>query len=238
MTDLLTNCVSWYKCDDAAANTTVIDTMGFSNGTASRNTDQLTCPGKINTALSFNGDYVDCNNTFVDTFKNSFTINAWFKLDAGGSLFGASYFSWPLTSYAVFLNISPNDNEIWARYASSGYCQVVHTYTFSTDWTMYTVTVQNINDNSAKITLYIDKVMQAASTNACVMKDYASDKSFIIGALNSTSKVVGFINGAIDNVLIFNKSLSQQEVDFLWCNGAGTDSLDTGTYAFDDMWAW
>lgn len=54
------NIVAHYKMNDNADNTTVLDNMGFSNGTAQQNTSALHTDGKILGALTFNGtsDYV------------------------------------------------------------------------------------------------------------------------------------------------------------------------------------
>ena len=61
--------IAHYKMNDNSANTTVIDSAGSNNGTASFNTADNSVAGKINNALSFDGidDIVNINkNDFVE----------------------------------------------------------------------------------------------------------------------------------------------------------------------------
>ena len=49
------NLVSYYKCDENAANTDVVDSHGSNDLTASTNTSNLSAPGIINTAFDLDG---------------------------------------------------------------------------------------------------------------------------------------------------------------------------------------
>ena len=69
----------WHM-DDNAADTTVTDSIGNSNGTAQQNTDQLDATGKVGGALTFNGtsDYISITNgAHMDFTTESFSIFVW-----------------------------------------------------------------------------------------------------------------------------------------------------------------
>ena len=69
--------VAHWKMNDNAASTTVVDSKNSYNGTAARNTSNLSVAGKINTALSFNGssDYIDLGTSFP--VSDTFTLCFW-----------------------------------------------------------------------------------------------------------------------------------------------------------------
>ena len=82
---LIDNIVSYYKLEENAANTTVVDAHGANTGTASTNTSNLSTTGKIDNAFNFNGT----NENVVLANENNFdlveiTISAWIKTSVKG----------------------------------------------------------------------------------------------------------------------------------------------------------
>lgn len=83
--------LGWWKCNDNAASTTVLDASGNAlHGTAARNTSLLTVAGKVGTALSFNGssDKITLPDTalldFGDGTNDSpFSVSCWVYWIAG-----------------------------------------------------------------------------------------------------------------------------------------------------------
>lgn len=67
-TDLSNACIAYYKCDDNAANTTVIDSTGNYHGTAATNTAVLyNASGKINSCFDISGSAGYYVSTQVET---------------------------------------------------------------------------------------------------------------------------------------------------------------------------
>jgi len=76
---------AYWKMDDDAADTTVIDSIGRANdGDARRNTDDLTTPGVTHTALSLNGstDYIVVPERLEWVLAMDFTISLWARFDS------------------------------------------------------------------------------------------------------------------------------------------------------------
>jgi len=76
---------AYWKMDDDAAGTTVIDSIGRGNdGDARRNTDDLTTAGAIDTALSFNSttDYIVVPEQLEWVLALDFTISLWARFDS------------------------------------------------------------------------------------------------------------------------------------------------------------
>ena len=73
--NLFRNLVAWYRLDDDANTTNIIDSWGDNTGTYNgQNTDDRSVPGIVNTALNFTGtpDYIDTNQTFDPIFQSDF----------------------------------------------------------------------------------------------------------------------------------------------------------------------
>jgi hypothetical protein len=93
-TDTGDSSVLWYKMNDNAANTIVLDNQGFSNGTSIRNTSDMHVVGQGSGAFLFNGtsDYIDTNNVcphFQNAiFRKDFSISFWLKSTATGVFSG------------------------------------------------------------------------------------------------------------------------------------------------------
>ena len=80
-----TNLLRYFKLDDNAANTTVLDATGGGNATGNTNTaNWYTASGKINGGADFNGsEFADTN---YSTNLNIFSVSFWFKLPAANTI--------------------------------------------------------------------------------------------------------------------------------------------------------
>jgi len=72
--------------------------------------------------------------------------------------------------------------------------------------------------NSGEIKLYIDGVLQGTATISSYYNP-PSSQSFNLGACNSGGNNYGFFNGKIDEVKIFDRTLSASEISALYSNG-------------------
>ena len=70
--------IVWYKMDDNAASTTVIDSMALINGTFTENTEDNDVVGTVDEALNFDGnDYVALSTSSALNPNEAMTITAW-----------------------------------------------------------------------------------------------------------------------------------------------------------------
>jgi hypothetical protein len=229
--------------------TTVVDSMETSNGTSQRDTSLMTVAGKIGTALTFNGssDYINTNSTFQSTFQNSFSVNLWCKVTDGQSV---EQFLWgaqnaPATMIAE-LYIQSNGTLSFLSLAAGNQGAELDHQTFSSgqnDWKMVTVVATYLSERYSDFVFYINGSW-AAETGSVQMglADYLSSMKVYLGGLNWNNTLTEPFTGALDNVAIFNKALSTDEIAFLWNNGNGTEDLvESGVYMDDFLqpaWGW
>jgi hypothetical protein len=215
--DLISSCIGHWRMNDADSNTTVIDSSGNgNNGTAGRNTIALHTTGKIDGALTFNGtssDYVNLGFTIT----GAYTKVAWVKRAIDSN----SYYDNIVTS-------DTTSNIFWAPYhqqykLSAGnngvYYQVQDSVPLPADGNYHFVAV-TYNNTSGAMVLYRDGNTVATATASAPS---ASATTYI--GRYSTGYNFG---GAIDNVMIFDRALTGDEIAMLYNQGQGTEDISGG----------
>jgi hypothetical protein len=226
--------ISQYKMNDNLATKNVVDSQGFSDGTNLANTDTKDTTGKINGALQFNGlagnlggDYIDTNNSFQSTFKNSFSINFWHKMSDGEPAGTMNFFGHNNADIS-FISLAYSTGDISFQYQSNTNTQIVIVTNPYADgqetWHMLTVTVNEDDAANVTIKLYNDGVEIATQTGFVIMNDYDQTDNLTIGTEKVGSTDLNF-GGDMDNFCIFEKTLTQDDIDFLYNNGNGTEAL-------------
>ena len=219
LTDSLT---SYYKFDENAANTTVSDATSTNTGTSTVNTSTLSVAGKINTAFSFDGSTNDYEVGFSTVFgmsETSSSINCWVNLDS-------------TSENGAFVSIGKAESDP----GGDGYSIGVGSTTFNdsgnhligiyevvrwfnsgtnigTGWHMVTLTI----DSSGVPSLWLDGtvITSYAGNNARA----PTINSYIGGyTQEGTSRHVDAI---IDEVGLWTKELSTEEVTSLYNSGSG-----------------
>ncbi len=231
--DLKPYIVAHYKMNDNADSTVVLDSSGNGyHGTAQQNTSVLTAAGKVGGALSFNGtsDYIDTGQYFQDTFRDSFSINLWCKLGDAVNLqdiFGVVGTNNPIYG-SCWIDVYPEINQIRAAYSTVWPFEnlIDTTVTMVADeWFMITFKVQNIEDTSVAIFLYVDGVCIGSNEQPDAMSDFSTIYTNLVGWTGNAPSGYILFKGVLDNVMIFDKALSQDEIDFLYNGGEGTEEL-------------
>lgn len=238
MIDLTANCVAHYKMNDDAASTVVIDSQGHSNGTAQQNTEDLTTTGKVNDALTFNGtsDYINTNSDFKSVFQSDFSISAWIKPTDGQpsvdkGIFG-TFDSSPLSG--VNLYISTVGGEIKFYYSVGSEYKTITASSLLDDgqetWHFLVAIAEQVTSTTVKLSIYFDGDLAKTDTFTCDMGDFSGLETLFIGQMNFNGNPIAeeYFEGDIDNVMVFDRVLSQSEIDFLYSNGNGTEHLDSG----------
>jgi Concanavalin A-like lectin/glucanases superfamily len=233
--DLRSACVVQYKMNDTSG-TTVVNSVGSPNGTSANPVTPVA--GVIGGALAFNGtsDYVDVGDTFNSVFSNPFSISMWVNLVDGqpSGQPGGENAIFGILNYGDFAGV-----EIWnwgsgviaTTYSSASGAGVTdsgidnllpngQTGWFHIVWTVY------INAGRIKSTRYFNNtqnVRTRTGSSASVMPTIVLEANPYIGACLESP--IYYTAGAIDNVCIFNKALSTDEIAFLYNNGDGTEDL-------------
>jgi len=231
--------VAWWDAD-AVSGTTAFDIQGTNNGTLMNNI--TTVPGKVGNAFSFDGvnDYVQMATPYKFDHGQDFTIDLWvmkpklssvhrsFILDTRqGTLFG------------VALVIRPDETVLLG-----GRCNNYDTgfNAFSTskilpdDQWHHIAAVVDWAANESR--LYIDGALEDTGdlTNC---DSFTNSDKFFLGAVGDLTSSL-FFEGSIDEVEVFNRALTTQDVKAIYNAGSmgkcKPDSLGTicGT-KFNDL---
>jgi len=230
---LIDNLVSYWKLD---GNST--DSVGSNNGTDTSIT-YGTAYGKINQGADFNGttSHIEMSGSgTLDITGNNISISCWFNLDtipASGNImtFVGHYVSDPsLTpSYGGYdLRIHNNSGTPefdFVIHTGSTAPMVTYIYTPSTGTWYHLVTT---NDGTT-LRLYLNGTEVASATGGSIGS--ASSRPFNIGCLNRASTIGNerFVDGKIDEVGIWNRTLSASEVSELYNSGNGLSYPFTST---------
>ncbi len=236
--------VFWYKMNDDAANTIVV--QSGSNGTAATlgggdNTDAINSTGKINGALNLNkvDDFIDTNVQIESFFQNDFSYSGWFNYDDGRIglqvMFGVrDNAASGGDSRCLASSGSDGDMRIEIR-VDGGAVELSQTaegiiVDGPTGFLFFAATC---NWTSGACLIYLDSVLQgndlssADLTNLTAANlDFAQDTA--VGARNSTGTKDAFFGGDIDDFRLFDGVLTQAQIDLIYNSGSGTeDSLAT-----------
>ena len=221
-TNLALSCSGYWKMNDNAADTTVLDASGNGmNGTAMRNTSVLHTTGKIDGALTFNGtsDYVDVGNV-VGT--GAYTKVAWVKRTTAAGNF-----------YNNIISSDTQSNFFWIPYHQGykltaghnlDYYVVQDSVAIPADDNYYfvAVTFDPCNATTGRMVLYKNGVQVDEANNVVI--PIASTKTYIGRFLTGY-----YFGGSIDNAMVFNRALTAAEIAALYNGGNGTEDIDAGS---------
>jgi hypothetical protein len=200
------------------------------------NCPTYTIDGKLNRAFNFDGsnDYIDLGNNPALRFTDKFTISTWVK---------------PNYTTCSERGVITRENSI--RFLA---CAATAPYAFTfrfnspTGWTSeYKANTILLKDNWYYLTVTHDTTLPSGNlkmyVNGVLDTQYNEIRPIISDLnLNTTPLYVGhgtggsqqYFNGAIDEVAIFNRVLSANEVKENYVRGAAKVSLDVKSCALED----
>ena len=198
--------VSYWGMDETSG-TQVSDSKAVNNGTA--NCAAIT-QGKINNGRSFNGSshYINIpNNTSLNFPTSSFTISAWFKTSATGNgrRIISKWANFSNINYEIF--ISQNGSLAAGVYDGSYTPYIADDTQVYTDGTWHHAVMVVNNTN---IQLYIDGVLKKTATHDNSFP--TNNLSVNIGACAQSGACGGYFSGVMDEVGVWNRALTDQEV--------------------------
>lgn len=221
-------CVAQWPFDEDAADTTVEDSIGSYDGTASKNTEDMNAIGKINGALDFNGDvndYIDLGDETIFTPTTSgFSVSAWVYMETLPCMYIAyKKYEWLLevdewsVGWALIDNNTPEDTGNLSFYGTSMQS------TFDGNWT-HIVGTWNGGTELSGMKAYVNGVEISQGESS------AKDEPFYYPRNTNNNFYIGndpcdssYRSKYLDNVTIHNKALSQVEIDWLYNGGDGRE---------------
>jgi hypothetical protein len=224
--NLAVSCVGHWKMNDNADNPTVADSSGHgNNGTAQQNTSALHTdsgnPPHLNGALTFNGttDYINVGNVIG---TGAYTKVAWVKRAADATSFNNIISSSSTAGNAAHALFAP----YYYQYKlSAGHGEPYDTVQDSIGleanrWYFVAVTYDPAVAGG-KMILYKDGLEIDNATGVPA-------KTAVVPTYIGRFATVGPIHGSIDNVMIFNRALTADEISYLHNGGDGTELIPYG----------
>lgn len=231
--NVATWCLAHWKLNDSAANTTVVDSRGNYNGTASKNTSTFTGNGILNKAFVFDGtsgDEITTSSSCGIASTDIITVIGWvyptstpasndgliigqFKQQIGGS-------GWQI-AITDDGDITPGALVIVNQGGILTYRYKRSSELSQTGWSFFAVVLYPDNTNPK---IYINGVddTQGGAANGTITRIYQySDVHIGYSAGSSANGLIG----STDNIAIFNRELLSDEILKLYNSGYGTESL-------------
>jgi len=208
------NLILWWKFDENSGNVAYDSSANGHNATIVG--AQWTANGKINEALDFDGtnDFVDYGGA-VKFEDKDFSVSFWFKTegphsDGGYGVIAGKYDVWYIKQW--LFQQSPDGKINFATYDSYQNGEgLVSTVGYQNQW-VHCVGVRK----GPKKYLYINGILDGNAPCHGVYSE--SINSFLVGAINSGFNQ--FFNGKIDDVRIYNRALSDSEIQQIYQQGS------------------
>ncbi len=188
-----TSCIAYYKMSDAT------DETGSYDGTASN--VNFNVAGKFGNAGSFNGTSSKINTGYIQTGQ-IYSASFWGKgFSAGASVLRDT----PAAGGAnTFMDIATGAN---GQVIIGGNVALVPSYTPSTDWTHYAVVLDGTN-----ATIYENGSQIATKTYTAKTGNNGTP----VHMMSNGAYFAGFSGGYLDQVRIFNRAITSNEVTTLY----------------------
>jgi len=210
--------ISYYRFDDDESNTDVIDSFGGKNGTATADTDTMSTTGKLNKALNFDG-----TETVVVSDDDVFDAN------------NISVAFWMKTSSSDEMEVvrkweSLSDQRSWAIWIDSSNKVRFRVSTDGDNNAINAKSTTSINDNAwhhivctfdgSNVKIYFDGVLEGTDSISGDLFSSTSDIKF-----GDSFLVANNFTGDLDDVRIYSKGLSDDEILAIYNSGNGTEDV-------------
>ena len=205
--------VSYYKLDETSG-TTATDELGINNLTHN-NGVLINQTGIIRKSAGYDGSNDWTNKANPTGYSgNNQSYNIWVKLNTTATTNKSFLNHGAITGCGVELSgikLEMKDNDE-IHYGLSCSAQSTY-YTWTTDWTMVTITAQRIG-NDTNVMLYINSNFIASSLETGVTiklgENFSLGQEYVSGSLGR------YFDGLIDEVGTWNKILTQEEINMLY----------------------
>jgi len=219
--------VSYWRLAETSG-TTAIDCYGFNDGTNYGATIGQT--GQIETCYSFDGldDYINCGNSASLDITNEITLETWVNVNSFGDnkgIISKLEHDWgepdDASGYGLTIHYATPYNKIqfWLFGVSSEY--LVSSTLLSIDTWYYVAATYD----GSHMKLYINGVEDAITSATGTIT--LNSRSVLLGS-NEFCQEDTFLNGSIDEVAIYNRSLSLEEIQQHYQAGLAGDVYCSG----------
>ncbi len=223
----------WMRFDDVNGSGDPVDLSSYSNnGTLENGASIIDLSGKYSDAAWFDGvdDQISLAPDQLITEENTnYTYAFWVKRNDSQGLDGLLG-NGQLATDGMSLYINQSGNIVLTAYSTGGSDSIHTTYSVGTDWTFVTLL---LDTSSGTDKIYVNGVLNA-SGNAAGNAFIDSSITLGNGYVDTTPE---YLNGSLDEVLVFQRALTDTEIGALY-NATQTQysnnftGLADGTYEF------
>ncbi|MBI4009945.1 MAG: hypothetical protein HY361_02000 [Candidatus Aenigmarchaeota archaeon] len=220
--------VAYWSFNDGSG-TTAKDSGGNNDGTLMNSTSATcfingACPewveGRHGFALDFSrGDYVNAGNDSSLKITGDLSIEAWVRINSSDITGNPAIVSkWAGSvpnqrAYSIGFNLSDAITFAISKDGTfiGGASIINSTATFAggPNWYHFVGTYKSVTDGTSKMNLYINGIKATAEVTTAVSPIFGSPVNLTIGASSPGS---GQFNGTIDDVRIYNRALTADEI--------------------------
>ncbi|HQG06755.1 MAG TPA: hypothetical protein PLX18_11030 [Anaerohalosphaeraceae bacterium] len=225
-------CVGHWKLNDDGPSRVALDAMGCYHGILARPASEMSIEGKIGKALAFNGvdDCVRLSGSLQDVWRHSFTICGWVRrvdcdAEVNQPIWGilAPYF-------ANFIEINERSDEIWLVYVCDQKATICKATAIPAAWWdnqwCFIMVMADFDARIAELYFNGDQIQTVSVASGTNPMLWESPHDFVLGAgIYATGEVYAQRPLEMDNVMIFNRALTEAEREFLWNGGEGREVL-------------
>ena len=215
---LTDNIVSYYKLEENAANTTVVDELGTNAGTASTNTSNLSVTGRINNGFDFvktTPEFVTISDSASLDITGDMTVNIWMKFDINnGTLIVKGDIGVPRSGWRLV--ISGNSKIIWIVEQSDGADSRADSTTVLSSGTWYMIT--GVYHAGTDVEIFVNGVSADIDTLNIEASQLANNVALLIA--DDVSSIIPY-DGVLDEVGIWSRALSGTELLEIYNSGNG-----------------
>lgn len=213
--------LSYWRLDETSG-TAVADSKG-TNTLTNSGCAIVTGKNKNGLQLDTNTDKIEGSNTMFNFERtDSWTFSMWVKrvttTSGNYGLIGKHKTAAPYTGYAmIFYTTGKLYVEMYASAGNDFYLITTDSFTDTTAWHNI-VWTYNGNSNSSGNVIYYDGVSKTfTGYDNTLTNTIKNTEPFIIGRFNATTS----LQGLIDEVAVWNRVLTQDEVTLLYNSGNG-----------------
>lgn len=216
--ELRSGLISQWKMNDNTTTSKVIDAMGINNGTiVTDNSSNRAVTGKINGALFLEGGKrIDLGNSinFIPTDNANLSLAFWFNTkNISPNSIGNTLFRFQNATGTIFSVTLGDSNQL--NYYNGVIASRKNFLGINTN-TWYHIV---ITYNGTTFVPYLDGAVNT-SLNLVAPLPAGANVNVSVGTTGTTSLPY---NGSLDDIRIYNKTLSSAEVSLLYNSGSGTE---------------
>lgn len=216
--DISTGLVAYYPFNGNAGDSSGNGNHGTVNG-AALTTDRF---GNSNKAYDFNGinnSIVVANSQTLNIIGNQISISYWMNFRnniVDGKYQGVSKGGWDVGSgYELIFRYSysgdPNNTGAVCLNSTNGGFNSEGINSFQNTW----VNITSTFENGTQKTYYNGILQNTISAGAGISSFYSNTNNLYIGTRDPQNGYVGFLDGKMDDIRIYNRALTQAEITYL-----------------------